>query len=132
MNARIDCFDWFDREGMPDPTPTLDAIAEGWIAYQDTWPDNGPLDTPGRDETHDWAFSAVWHLTQDHPDLAMAFVEAVVGRTSEPRYLGPLVAGPLEDVLSGWPSVVDHVETLAADSELSRSGSRCRASGSCP
>jgi hypothetical protein len=63
-------------------------LAEKWIAYHST-----------NDEALFWAFEELCSLCEGNPEQAWQVVQQISNLSTDPKILGNLVAGPLEDIL---------------------------------
>ncbi|WP_342107377.1 DUF6869 domain-containing protein [Methylobacterium sp. SI9] len=89
-------------------------IAATWIDFQ------GRLhvspERMGEDRSW-WAVDAIMGLSEDNPFRALEICFAVARLSNDPKVLGALGAGPLEDIISENPNVIDVVSQEATSNE---------------
>jgi hypothetical protein len=99
--------------GYP-PRLTVGELATAWLLDYDIrvvhLSDDDPV-VP--DESNLWAEDIFEHLVAVDPDLAWRTTEAIVALATDDQ-LGYVIAGPVEDLLSGWPHLLPGLEALAA------------------
>lgn len=85
--------DYTELDVPPPPQqPQLDAderLIEGWFAYEESF----------------WAFSTLKDVMDEEPLLAWSITLELIERADESE-LGTIAAGPLEDLIQGWPDVI--------------------------
>lgn len=100
--------------------PTVDELVTAWLLDHDVRVEHLLPDDPvPPEDTYRWASDVLDHLIEVHPDLAWCAIELAVGRSTDEQ-LGYIVAGPTEDLLSGWPELLPRVEMLVARDERFR------------
>lgn len=93
---------------MPHTQPTLNAIAQAWIAY---W--HAPENSAER-EALSWAGDREYDLVREDPDQAWQLILKILQQDSSNEILEVLSAGPLEDLLAKHGErVIEKVESEA-------------------